>query len=242
MKTGQFFQDEGNFHLAWNRLGDETEPLTISQLLEVEEVAKNIGALLRSTKFRLFHNGGNPMLERRYQTRRYELLIKPQPLCLRSASPCFTVHAIVTDSRLLEHRQLFGNTASGQLAVVAQANAGQLAIPPGFWLWTTDPLTNPAPEIADWIDDHLIPWFQGIEDGMEAPIEFVQGKVPFVSIDTALELMLIVYGKEDTGKHMRKLSRHDQTIADALSGKDQTQSAARFRSLVSQFQLLNTAF
>lgn len=216
--------------------------LTLSQLVRIETVARQVGEMLRHTKFRMFHNAGTPTLERRYATRQYELLFRPQRHTVPGGHPAFTVHAIVCESRLLEHRQLYGNTASGQLAVLAQANAGQLAIPPGFWIWTADPLESPATEVGLWLEDHVIPWFRAIEDAMEAPVDFMLGRVPHVPKDTALEVMLIVYGKEEAGKQLRKVLRTDPVLANALSRQAEDEEMSRLSALVSQFQLLNTAF
>ncbi len=183
------------------------------------------------------------MLERRYATRRYELLFRTQPKAEEGVFPDFTVNCIVTESRLLEHRQLYGNTASGQLSVVAQANAGQLAIPPGYWSWNSDPTGPDAREVAAWIDDHVVPWFRGIEDAMEAPVEMLLGRTHGVPKDTALEMMLIVYGKEDTGRYLRKLLREDRELADSIQNVQSLNSEiGRVAGLISQFQLLKTAF
>lgn len=243
MSVGTFFRSDADFQCAWHEVGNPNpERLTLSQLTRVEDTAREVGHLLRHTKFKMFLNAGTPMIERRYATRRYELLFRPQPTARADRFPPFTVHCIVCESRLLEHRQLFGNTASGQLAVVAQANAGQLAIPPGYWIWNADPIQNAAGEVARWLEDHVVPWFRMIEDGMEAPVDFLLGRVSYIPKDTALELMLIVYGKEEAWRQLRKVLRSDQALAGALESPRLGGELARFAALVSQFQLLNTAF
>ncbi len=243
MSLGSFYRSESDFLAAWHEANrSDSARLTLTQLASIEEVAKELGQRLKESKFKMFHNAGNPMLERRYGTRRYEILFRPKPSAESGGFPGFTLHTIVCDSRLLEHRQLYGNTASGQLAVLAQANAGQLAIPPGFWIWSADPFERPAGEIGSWIEDHVVPWFRMIEDAMEAPVDFLLGRVSHVPKNTALEMMLIVYGKEEAGKQLRKVLRSDPALAEAIETGVGSSEIGLLAALVSQFQLLNTAF
>jgi hypothetical protein len=152
--------------------------------------------------FRLFQNGGRPLLERHRGDYREEIVLIPAPqMYLRSELP-FTVQVHLSSKAIARVRSRFWRPAIRAPEIVASGNLGLLCSPPGYLIFSAFDQYKCAERLSDLLVEVALPWFKIFRSRTRLRDHLYEGPVPLVSGSTTIELMLTEYGLAEAREFM----------------------------------------
>jgi hypothetical protein len=154
------------------------------------EVASRVEKSVVPHGFRLFSNGGRPLLERRYGEVREEIVFVPAPMMhLRPDRP-FTVHLHLSSRSISRIRSRYWRPACRAPEVVASGNLGEVAIPPKHYIFNASDPVGCASVVSSLLLEDAVPWFGLFRKPLWLKDRLYNGAVALVNDSTAIELLL----------------------------------------------------
>jgi hypothetical protein len=212
------FFDERAFQEAWqergprrgwfSRVRPRPEALT-------EAAYFVAGALLRDD-FHLFHNGGLPLLSRRSGDLVEEIILRPAPHQEGRPYLPVAVNLHLSHTRLASVRRRYWRSGGRALHAVASGNLGQLELPPCWVIWHFGTDRQILGDLVEWIERLALPWFDGFHEAIELHGRLIDGCVPLVRTDTALEFMLAHYGAVEASMFLERSLENEQGLERAV--------------------------
>jgi len=213
----QIFYREAEFDTAWRRPTGSRWGKRVGNPDDAVWAAANFlaGALLRDG-FRLFKNGGSPLLERRTLRLVEEIVLKPAPDARRRGHPAVAVQLHLSHTGLRGVRERYWRPSSRAPQVVASGDLGQLDIPPGWVLWNLTPRQETLEEMVEWVERLALPWFETFHRPTTLRRALDERMVPLVSLETSLELMLTEFGQVEAALFLERHLTPETELREAV--------------------------
>lgn len=194
------FVNEAEFDAAWR--GTPTvawfAPLGLVHKEHESETFNSacsfIGGAMLEDDFRLFRNGGSPLLERRCGGLVEEVVFLPGPKTLRGRYVPLTINVHLSHAGLRAVRSRYWGANSGIPAILSSQNAGFLQAEPRLVIWNVAAGERVLENLARWVRGLVLPWFDQFESPDVASRKFYDGDCPLPP-DAALEWFLCEYGE-----------------------------------------------
>lgn len=183
------------WHTARRAQGPLPEALLHESALELEPQG-----------FRLFRNGGLPLLERRTGDFVEEILLVPGPEVEGGRSVNARVH--VSSQRLREFRERYWQPASLAPAVLAGGDVGWFDLPPAHVEWRVETERDVA-ELLSVLTESVLPWLEVFWDLPRLWDALEHGGYPLLRPAVAVELAGAWVGKGEGLRLLRALARLD---------------------------------
>jgi hypothetical protein len=161
--------------------------------------------------FRLFRNGGTPLLERRLGNYVQELVLIPGPLVDGHPSVNIRVHVSLPELKLFRER--YWRPSSMAPALVAGGDVGLLDLPPVYGVWRASADPSDGEDLAIWLCQTVLPWLDGFEDTARLALQFGQGGYPMIGLATSLELVALNFGKFEARRFLHEVLEANPSIA-----------------------------
>lgn len=203
----RLFYQKQDFQLAWEGLHPNARhfrnPRNSSSPREaLTEAGHFLGGALLADRFRIFKNGGVPLLERRSGPIIEEIVLRASPyVCTESFLP-IRVYLHLSHARLKDVRVRYWRPASRAPGLVASLDLGQLELPPCYVIWNVGQDYEVLVELLDWIRRLALPWFDLFEDSGRLRRELFNGLVSCLDIDRQLEMVLAEFGPAEGARYL----------------------------------------
>ena len=205
----RLFYQQQDFQLAWEGLHPNNsffakfrQPLAPRESLT--EAGHFLAGALLSDRFRIFKNGGLPLLERRCGPLIEEIVLRSSPyVCNESFLPV-RVYLHLSHSRLRDVRVRYWRPASRAPGLIASMDVGQLELPPCFVIWNVGLDYEVLVELHDWVRRLALPWFDLFENKTELKLAIFNGMVSGLDMDRALELVLAEFGPAEGARYLEE--------------------------------------
>jgi hypothetical protein len=161
--------------------------------------------------FRLFRNGGLPLLDRRTGDFVEEILLVPGPEVEGGRSVNARVH--VSSQRLREFRERYWQPASLAPAVLAGGDLGWFELPPAHAAWRVETERDVA-ELLSVVTESVLPWLEAFWELRKLWDAFENGGYPLLRPAVAVELAGALVGKGEGLRLLRGLARADSFSVD----------------------------
>ena len=219
----QFFDSHAAFDAAWSRsIPGKSVPGDLrsdSPEAKVERIANFVAGTALADGFRLFKNGGTPLIEKRRGTRVYEIVFRASPRSIHREYAPFQIQIMVSDRRLKYQREIYWPSPSTAPSLIAGCQLEELQIPPRFAIYNAYCAMERIEAIAESIQQLAQPWFTQFLRPTLNPDRLRFGSVSFVRRDTALELMLLERGEEAAADFLYQLFDDDVRLARVVRGQ-----------------------
>lgn len=228
------FRDALDWQFVWDQEPPKTEP---DHEPHIAKIAQRVGHMLEPFGFRHFHNGGTPLLERRFGDLRQEVVFNAAPEVSRRVGAPFSVKIHLGHYGVQRVRSNYWRPSSRAPLVVASADSGLLEVPPVYVIWMGAGEDNVAAEIARHLDQVAIPWFEIFEEPELMRDRILSGAIPLIDDSTALELLLAEFGPADARRFLRKWRANEdrRRVVDEPSGYQLEQD--RVATIASYYRL-----
>jgi hypothetical protein len=188
-----------------------------------------IGGAFLAEGFRLFKNGGTPLLERRDGPLVEELVLQARQ-GHRTEPTLLTARVHLSHEKLRDVRARYWTTPARAPTILAGGNVGQLELPPGWAVWDVSDGAPVLERLVDWLRTLVLPWFALFEDPVALCDTLHETDVPLLNRLNALEWMIAEFGRREAADYYRSL------VSTGLMGRP-TASTERLRSLEVCFRL-----
>lgn len=222
-----FFKQQ-DFQLAWEGLPGSRGIFTrfrrntTAPREALTEAGFFLGGALLADGFRVFRNGGVPLLERRTGPLIEEIVLRASPhICEESFLPV-RVYLHLSHSGLQDVRTRYWKPASRAPSYVACLDLGQLEIPPCYVVWNIGHDNQALVELLDWVKRLALPWFDLFEDELELRRMLYLRMVSGLNMDRSLELLLAEFGPVEAVRFIEEC-----IMADAEMGPRIREAANR---------------
>jgi hypothetical protein len=198
------------FRLPHSILGPESQVQSL-----VNEACHFLGGVARSSRFRLFRNGGLPLLERRNGAWTEEILFLSPPTGRNGIWAPITIQLHLSCEDFFEIRHRYWSVLAKPPRVVARGNIGELEGQDQRILWNlaAGSPTEPVVEtIADHLVNHGIPWFDGFGNPARLRRQLFDTGVPLFDSITALEWCLYAFGVEVASDYLNHVVLLDEEL------------------------------
>lgn len=201
IKTKQSYPSKEAWLKAWNEARGSRRNLFSRGAAsgQTENVAHFLGGALLSDGFRVFKNGGTPIIERRFGQWVEEILVQPCP----AANGTFAIHLFLSHQGLREVRSRYWRPASRAPIVVANCDIGELELPPRWITWDVAAGMETSEEAVSWVERLALPWFDTFHDSAVLKQALYASMVPLIDASTALEILIAEFGLEEARKYFR---------------------------------------
>lgn len=154
--------------------------------------------------FRLFRNGGLPLLERRTGGFVEEILLVPGPEVQGGRSVNARVH--VSSQLLREFRERYWQPASLAPAVLAGGDVGLFDLPPAHVAWRVETERDVA-ELLSVLIEGVLPWLEAFWELRKLWDALESGGYPLLRPAVVVELAGALVGKGEGLRLLRTLAR-----------------------------------
>ncbi len=225
------FKTEREWDEVWNTPAEVpsfVRDLGFPGSLEVEAsfhgAVHYLAGYLQRFEFRLFRNGGLPLIERRTGPLIEEVLVRLGPNPVRGAYLPISLHLHVCHEGLREIRERYWPTAGRPPVSLVSGNIGLLQTVPTFDVWnvaTEDALI----EITDSFRQELLPYLEMLSSPNLLRRAIFDGDAPMFDPATSVEWLLLEFGRSDAREYIRQLiDAEDLVIRDFWKEHDQLKS------------------
>ncbi len=202
------YTSESAFRKAWNE-GQARGPLAVFGRSPdpgaFYEAAHFLGGAMLSHGFRLFRNGGLPLLERRVDSLIEEIVIQPGPKSIRGVYVPLTVKVHISHEGLRAIRERYWLVGSRAPVVIASGQLGLVEDPPGWVIWDVAGGGRALEELAHWVSSLASTWYDHFESLDALRDEVLQTQVPLLNSADALELVLAERGRDQARRFLREI-------------------------------------
>lgn len=189
------FATESEYRDAWHETG---VPANASRIVDI---AQYVGNALGPEGFRLFHNGGLPMLRRRREAVWDEIVFPTQP-----SAGDFSVRFHLNHDRVGEVRARFWRPSTRAPKAIAAGDIGLLDTPPVWSIWAAGEHARTAEAILTELQEHYLPWSDLFDDPPRLKEALREGNVPLIDLSTGVELMLAEFDAREAKRFYRSVS------------------------------------
>ena len=199
LPTSRTFENYREWESAWGRL---SMPRLRQSSTAFAELSGYIGGALSLAGFRLFRNGGTPLLERRRGTFREEIVIVPAPgMYFREGLP-FGVRVHLSSTEVARIRSRYWRPSTRAPQVVATGDIGQLRSWPRWTIWYASIGLETAESLVRELTEHAVPWFETFESPTQLRDKLYARELPLVDSSTALELLLAEFDPFEARRYL----------------------------------------
>ncbi|HWD41756.1 MAG TPA: hypothetical protein VG944_23140 [Fimbriimonas sp.] len=190
---------------TWEAVWNAEQPPTKSRvsLRTFREIAHFVGGALSTAGFRLFQNGGTPLLERHCGALRQEILLVPAPNFASRPDLPFAIHVHLSNAELARVRARYWRPASRAPQAVAGGDLGQLVSPSRRLLFYGCMGLETAQLAASLTLEHAIPWLGAFESRTGLKNRLYAEDLALVDHCTALELLLAEFDPYEARRYLR---------------------------------------
>jgi hypothetical protein len=170
-----------------------------------------LAGYLQRYEFRLFRNGGLPLIERRMGPVIEEVLVRLGPNPVRGAYLPVTLQLHVCHDGLREIRERYWPTAGRPPVSLVSGNLGLLQSVPTYDIWnvaTEDALA----EITNSFRQELLPYLELLSSPNQLRRAIFDGKVPLFDAATSVEWLLMEFGRSDAREYIRQLMDSENVV------------------------------
>lgn len=185
----------------------------------VRDACNFLGGMAYGSKFRLFHNGGVPLLERRRGPWTEEIIFRSPTSGRAGVWAPLTMHIHLSCDDFFEVRQRYWSVLTKPPRVVATGNVGQTESPPCWILWNLaagSPVEPVSETMADHLMRHAIPWFEGFANPARMRRKLFDEGIPLLDPITALEWCLYEFGTGEANAYLHEVLAHDELLRDSV--------------------------
>jgi hypothetical protein len=207
-------QRPNTLRLPHNLLGPDSQVHTL-----VNEACHFLGGVARASRFRLFRNGGLPLLERRNGAWTEEILFQSPPTGRNGIWAPITVQLHLTCEDFFEVRHRYWSVLAKPPKVVARGNIGELEVEGQRILWNLAAGSPAAPvveSIADHLLHHAIPWLDSFGNPARLRRQLFEGGVALLDPVTALEWCLYAFGSEVASDYLNFVLLKNEVLASKV--------------------------
>jgi len=176
------------------------------------EAGHFLGGALLSSGFRIFKNGGLPLLERRTGPLIEEILLRSSPNLEGEPFLPVRVYLHLSHVGLQDVRLRYWRPASRAPSGLACMDLGQLEFPPCWVIWNVGIDNQVLIELVDWVLRLALPWFDLFEDKLELKRALFRGVVPGLDLDRTLELVLAEFGPIEAIRFLNECVMPDSSL------------------------------
>jgi hypothetical protein len=205
--TRTIFGREDDWEANWNRVplvGRSSAPSAF------RDIAHYVGGALFYHGFKLFENGGMPLIERRTGSYREEILFVPAPKMQRRPDIPFAVRIHLSSTEVARIRSRYWRPATRAPHVVASGDIGQLLSPDRRILWSGIGELETAQVLIDEIFRTVLPWFRCFSEPTVMRERLFAGTLPWVDDCTALELLLSEFDPFEARRYLMRMIRQSR--------------------------------
>ncbi|MBS1703545.1 MAG: hypothetical protein JST12_17910 [Armatimonadetes bacterium] len=163
-----------------------------------------LAGYLQRFDFRLFRNGGLPLIERRTGAVIEEVLVRLGPNSVRGAYLPISMNIHVCHEGLRPIRERYWPTAGRPPVSLVSGNIGLVQNPPTHDIWnvaTEDALA----EITTSFRNDLLPYLELLASPNQLRRAVFDGEAPMFDHATAVEWLLMEFGRSDAREYIRQL-------------------------------------
>ncbi len=185
----------------------------------VREACSFLGGVALRSGFRLFRNGGLPLIERRRGAWTEEVLFRSPPSGRPGVWAPLTVQIHLSCEDFFEVRQRYWSVASRPPKRVAAGNIGHLDSPPRWLLWNLaggSPVEPVVEAIAHRLVDQVIPWLDAFGNPARMRNRLYESGMPMLDPLTSLEWMLYEFGVGEATQFLHRVVLADDAFRDSV--------------------------
>lgn len=168
------------------------------------EAGHFLGGALLADRFRIFKNGGVPLLERRSGPIIEEIVLRASPYVCDEPFLPIRVYLHLSHSRLKDVRLRYWRPASRAPGLIASMDLGQLELPPCYVIWNVGLDYQVLVELHDWVRQLALPWFDLFENSENLRRAIFSGMVAGLDMDRSLELVLAEFGTAEGARYLQE--------------------------------------
>lgn len=168
----------------------------------LSEAAHFLGGALLSHGFRLFQNGGLPLLERRRGPLVEELLLRGGVYDGHDGTLRVRVRVHLSHQGVRPVRERYWRPASRPPLVVAAGDLGELDLPPGWAIWNVGGGMDALEDLAEWVQRLAAPWYAAFEDPREMRDRLYGPGIALIDHQAAIELLLAEFGPAEASRYL----------------------------------------
>jgi hypothetical protein len=184
-------------HVKWELEWAKREPPIKKQSdKNFKQIAANLESEFGPIGFRLFNNGGLPLLERHRNHIREEVLLLPAPRMLHRPDLPFAVRVHVSSAKVAKVRSRFWRPACRAPQIVAVGDIGELGLPPRHLIFSAADPTACTNHLIEIFDQDVLAWFRAFHYPLELRERLHVG-MPLVNSSTAMELLLSEFSADE---------------------------------------------
>lgn len=219
------------FESAWSTpvdipifVRDLGEPGSLSTESGLQAAAHFIGGSLERFDFKLFRNGGLPLLERRTPPLREEILIHLGPNAVRGAYLPISLELHICHEGLREVRERYWLGAGRPPIVLVNGNIGLTQEVPTYDIWNVA-TEDALPELLSTVRQDVLPFLELLDSPNQLRRAIFDSEAPLFDHATAIEWLLIEFGRKDARDYVRALiDNEDIAVRDFWSHHDSIKS------------------
>lgn len=181
---------------------------------------------LQREGFKLFRNGGLPLIERRSGLLIEELLIRSGPYAIKGAYVPISMQVHVSHEGLREVRERYWRAAGRPPVVLVSGNVGLLQAEPTWDIWNVAHEGSYG-ELIRFLDDEVLDYLDDLSNPRTMLTRLFESEVPLMEPCTALEYLLCEYGRGEARRYLNeKILNADEVKAGFQIVLEVVQSAA----------------
>lgn len=180
------------------------------------EAGHFLGGALLDNGFKIFKNGGLPLLERRSGPLIEEIVLRPSPsICDEPFLP-IRIYLHLSHSRLQDIRLRYWRPPSRAPSGLAYLDLGQLELPPCWVIWNVGLDYQVLVELVDWVRRLALPWFDLFENPDQLKQMLYQRMVAGLDLDRSLELILAEFGPVEANRFIKECVLIDSKVGPRI--------------------------
>ena len=186
-----------------------------------------LAGYLQRFDFRLFRNGGLPLIERRTGNLIEEILVRKGPHTARGVYLPISLQLHVCHDGLREIRERYWPTAGRPPVSLVSGNVGLVQTVPTFDIWnvaTEDSLI----EITNSFREDLLPYLEMLASPNQLRRAIFEREAAMFDPATSVEWLLMEFGRSDAREYIRQLmDAEDVVIRDFWREHDELKNQKR---------------
>lgn len=175
--------------------------------------------------FRLFKNGGIPLLEKRRGNRVFEIIFRAGGTGICGFHAPFTITAHVSDARLKLQRELYWKVPSMAPAIIATSQLDTLDIPPKWAIYDGASEHLGLEALSERVLLTIVPWFTMFIRPSAMLDRLRLQQIPRIERDVALELVILELGEDSAVEFLLEILDADEALRFAVT--DEVRRLAR---------------
>lgn len=166
------------------------------------EAGHFLGGALMADGFRIFKNGGLPLLERRPGPLIEEIVLRSSPFLGGEPFLPVRVYLHLSHIGLQDVRIRYWRPASRAPSGLLCLDLGQLELPPCWVIWNVGHDYDVLVELVEWVRRLALPWFNLFENTELLRSSVFQQMVSGLDLDRSLELILAEFGTKEATRFL----------------------------------------